>query len=366
MNPMPGHPSSYSAGWWGRLAGWKKVGIGLGALVVVARLFGATAEESTVLIAASDTSTAVVESAPSTAALVTTTPPTSPDSTSAATSVDSTTTSSSGAPTTSSSPATTTVQTTTIAPTGVTGAVGTVVSVVDGDTLEVLVAGAEERLRLIGINSPESGECFATESSDRLEEIVSGESVTLVRDQSERDQYGRLLRYLYVGTEFVNETLVREGLAIARRYEPDTTMASILESAQEEAIAAAAGLWASAACGAPAESGIQIGQIRYDADGDDNTNLNDEWVEFLNAGGGSVDLSGWMVKDESASHRYRFPSAFHLASGATVRLHTGCGEDTQEALFWCNTGSAIWNNGGDTVFLLDPSGNIASSKSYSG
>jgi micrococcal nuclease len=240
------------------------------------------------------------------------------------------------------------------------------VFVVDGDTLDVLVASVEERLRLIGINSPESGECFAAEASERLAEIVAGGLVTLVRDQSDRDQYGRLLRYVYVGEEFVNETLVREGLAIARRYEPDTAMASILEAAQDEAIAAGSGLWAPAACGAPAESDIQIGQIRYDADGDDNTNLNDEWVEFLNAADGSVDLSGWLVKDESASHRYTFPSDFQMASGAIVRLHTGCGDDTQDTLFWCNTGSAVWNNGGDTVFLIDPSGNIASSRSYSG
>lgn len=361
MNPMPGPPSSGSAGWWGRLAGWKKVGIGLGGLVVVTRLFGPAAEEPAGLIAAPDTSTIVVESAPSTVGLVPTTPSTSSDSTSATLSVDSTTTASSAAPTNSSIQPTITSQTTI----ATTGDAATVVFVVDGDTLDVLVGGVEERLRLIGINSPESGECFAAESGDRLAEIVSGGSVTLVRDQSERDQYRRLLRYVYVGGEFVNETLVREGLAIARRYEPDTAMASILESAQEEAIAAGSGLWAPAACGAPAESEIQIGQIRYDADGDDNTNLNDEWVEFLNPGDESVDLSGWMVKDESASHRYAFPTTFHLAAGASVRLHTGCGEDTQEALFWCNTGSAVWNNTGDTVFLIDPSGNIASSKSYS-
>ena len=70
------------------------------------------------------------------------------------------------------------------------------------------------------------------------------------------------------------------------------------------------------------------------------------------------------MKDESASHRYNFSSGFSLDAGATVRLHTGCGTDTTSYLYWCNTGSAIWNNSGDTVFILDPNGNIVDSKSY--
>ena len=72
------------------------------------------------------------------------------------------------------------------------------------------------------------------------------------------------------------------------------------------------------------------------------------------------------IKDESASHRYSFPSGFTLGPGATVRLHTGCGSDTDTALYWCNQGSAVWNNSGDTVFVLDPSGNVVISESYSG
>lgn len=47
-----------------------------------------------------------------------------------------------------------------------------------------------------------------------------------------------------------------------------------------------------------------------------------------------------------------------------MRLHTGCGTDAVGALYWCNTGSAVWDNAGDTVFLRDPAGNIAVSKSY--
>lgn len=241
-----------------------------------------------------------------------------------------------------------------------------VLSITDGDTLRVLVDGVNEPLRLIGINAPEGGECMAAEAALRLGELMEGGAIRLESDVSDRDQFERLLRYVYVGDVFVNEALVREGLAIARRYEPDTARAAVLESAQAAAEADRVGMWASDACGAATSGTIEIGHIRYDAEGNDNFDLNDEWVEFSNPGPAALDLTGWSVKDESASHRYYFPSGFSLGSGATVRLHTGCGDDTTAALYWCNQGSAVWNNSGDTVFVLDPNGNIVGTKPYSG
>jgi micrococcal nuclease len=65
----------------------------------------------------------------------------------------------------------------------------------------------------------------------------------MVVDVSDRDRFGRLLRYIYVGELFVNEEMVRAGLAIAKRYEPDTSMALVLEAAQGGAESAALGLF---------------------------------------------------------------------------------------------------------------------------
>jgi micrococcal nuclease len=239
-----------------------------------------------------------------------------------------------------------------------------VVSITDGDTIKVSIGGVVEPLRLIGINAPEGGECMAAEATARLTALVGGKSVRLESDVSDRDIYDRLLRYVYIDSVFVNETLVREGLAIARRYEPDTAKAVVLEAAQTQSEADQVGMWAPDACGVASTADIRVGTIRYDADGNDNENLNDEWIEIVNAGTGTVDMTGWGVKDESASHRYNFPNGFTLAGGGTVRLHTGCGTDTASYLHWCNTGSAVWNNSGDTVFILDPSGNIVDSLSY--
>lgn len=240
----------------------------------------------------------------------------------------------------------------------------TVVAVTDGDTVRVLLNRVEEPVRLIGINAPEGGECVADQATARLDQLLDGTTVSLVGDQSDRDQFDRLLRYLYLDGVFINELLVREGLALAVRYQPDTAQAATLEAAQTEAEADQVGMWAPDACGATSEATITIGTIHYDADGDDSANLNDEWVEFTNTGASDVDLTGWQVKDESASHRYEFPTEFTLAAGATVRLHTGCGTDTAVALYWCKTGTAVWNNSGDTVFVLDQVGNIVASKGY--
>src|SRR5690606_35410955 len=90
-----------------------------------------------------------------------------------------------------------------------------VLSVTDGDTMRVLVDGENEPLRLIGINAPEGGECLAAEATSRLADLVGEGPVRLEPDVSDRDDFGRLLRYVHAGDVFINETLVREGLALA-------------------------------------------------------------------------------------------------------------------------------------------------------
>jgi endonuclease YncB( thermonuclease family) len=234
-----------------------------------------------------------------------------------------------------------------------------VLHVVDGDTLEVRVDGAREDVRFVGINTPERGECLADAARARLADLVARREVELVRDVSDRDQYGRLLRYVLVDGVSVGEVLVAEGLALSRAYPPDTTHQGALDAAQAEAEGAGRGLWAPDACGPAAPGRVRVGATRTDPPGDDSLVANGEWVEIANRGRSAVDLGGWGVKDESASHRYEFPAGFRLAAGASVRLRTGCGADTATDLHWCVTGSAVWNNDGDTIFLTDPNGNVA-------
>lgn len=119
-----------------------------------------------------------------------------------------------------------------------------VVSVVDGDTIRVEFAdGKEEPVRLIGIDSPESG-ALADRATDHLEALINGQAVVLVTDVSDRDRFDRLLRYVYRGALFVNEEMVRSGFAIAKQYEPDLAMTEVLETAQAYAERYELGQWA--------------------------------------------------------------------------------------------------------------------------
>ena len=239
------------------------------------------------------------------------------------------------------------------------------VAVSDGDTFSMTVDGVVERIRLVGIDAPEVGECQADRSKVALEALLLGANdIVLVADRTDRDRYGRLLRYVEADGVSVNEALVRYGLALSRPYPPDTARQDTLDRAQTAAEGEQLGLWNPGACGTPTTAVLAVTAIEANPPGDDTQALTQEYVEITNTGNQSVDLTGWGVKDNSASHRYLFPAGFVLTPGASVRLRTGCGVDGTADLYWCESGSAVWNNAGDTVFVLDPNGNIVTTRSY--
>ena len=240
-----------------------------------------------------------------------------------------------------------------------------VVQVVDGDTIEVrLPDGRLERVRLIGIDAPELGEPGSEEATARLAELVEGEQIRMEADVSDRDRFDRLLRYVMVGDVFVNEALVREGLAAAVRYPPDTGRAETLEAAEAIARAGQSGLWGVVAEPVTTDppttplGAIVISEVRFDAAGNDLENANDEWVQITNRGAEPADLSDWELADEGPNHVFTFPEGFQLDSGAVVRVFSGCGDPTPTRLYFCVSGSAVWNNDGDTASLYDASGSL--------
>ncbi len=102
-------------------------------------------------------------------------------------------------------------------------------------------------MRYIGIDTPEiypEVEGFGMEAWQANRRLVEGKEVRLERDASETDKYGRLLRYVYVDDTFVNAELVRQGLAWAKAYPPDTKYQDYLEKMEAEAREAGRGIWA--------------------------------------------------------------------------------------------------------------------------
>ncbi len=120
----------------------------------------------------------------------------------------------------------------------VSGETGQVTHIVDGDTFDVQMNGQTYRVRYIGINTPERNEPCYQDATNADAALISGKMVTLVKDVSETDRYGRLLRYVYVGSDFINADLVREGWAENAEYPPDTAHAAEFRALEAQAKAA--------------------------------------------------------------------------------------------------------------------------------
>ncbi len=118
--------------------------------------------------------------------------------------------------------------------------------IVDGDTIQVSIGGRTQAVRYIGIDAPEDTrehEPFGPEATALNRMLVEGKTVRLEKDVSETDQFGRLLRYVYVGNTMVNAELVGAGLAESRDYPPDTRRQQMLDALEREARAAKRGMW---------------------------------------------------------------------------------------------------------------------------
>lgn len=139
---------------------------------------------------------------------------------------------------------------------GPAGEVLRVVRVVDGDTIVVDQDGAQVRVRLLGIDTPETVkpdspvECFGPDASARAHELLDGQSVLLENDptQDAVDAYGRTLAYVWVGDALVNEVLVAEGYAREYTYDTPGIHHQELVDAQDAAEANGLGLWSPDMC----------------------------------------------------------------------------------------------------------------------
>lgn len=143
----------------------------------------------------------------------------------------------------------------------------TVERVVDGDTIVVEIMGRsdgpgagfaeigeEYRLRLIGIDTPESVklnspiECFGKEASAAATALLEGQVVRLVKDVEETDRYDRLLRYVYIEGEMANARLVANGYASAYTYPPNIRWSETFVQLEREARSNDRGLWSPETC----------------------------------------------------------------------------------------------------------------------
>lgn len=117
---------------------------------------------------------------------------------------------------------------------------GRVKFIVDGDTF-ILEDG--RKVRLIGIDTPEFGRKYSATAKQKMFELVFRKNVTLVRDVSEYDKYDRILRYVYVGDNFINLEMVQGGYARVLTIQPDVKYSEQFIQAQDKARQEKLGIW---------------------------------------------------------------------------------------------------------------------------
>lgn len=118
-----------------------------------------------------------------------------------------------------------------------------VVEIVDGDTIRVLLNDLVYSVRYIGVDAPETGKEYYGLAAQLNQNLVYSRMVTLIKDTSDKDNKGFLLRYVIVDDVFVNLEIIKQGYAQAVSIAPDTACSTIFSDAQSQAQTAAIGIW---------------------------------------------------------------------------------------------------------------------------
>jgi endonuclease YncB( thermonuclease family) len=267
---------------------------------------------------------------------------------------------------------------------------GKVVFVADGDTLDIDIDGdgtrTPLRVRLTGLNAMEQtrysrypsrrrGECHALAATRRLERIVKrGGNRVRVAAQDPRSKSGSRWRRsiaVKIGGRWRDpaKTLVAEGLALWLPAHEEWAWNAEYGRLADAAAQARRGLYDTDSCGAGPAQGADLSlTVRWDADGNDQENVNGEWIRVENRFGQAVDLGGWWVRD-SHLRRYRFPSWASVPAGGAVRVRVGPGEAAGTEFHWGLDAPAFENADpsrgmGDGAYLFDPQGDLRAWQTY--
>lgn len=219
---------------------------------------------------------------------------------------------------------------------------------IDGDSLELDVEGDVVEVRLLGINAPELADCQGPSARDALADLLDAGSITI--EGGETDRFGRELVWLRAAGVDVNRAMVATGWALANHGDGGDLVADMRRAAD-----AGVGLWDPATPGCSAiDADVRFVDAEPDPAGPDDENINGEYVVLGNDGTAAVDLTDWILRDESTGNRFTLP-AFVLGAGEQVTVRTGCGSDSDTEIFWCSD-FPVWSNRGETALLLGPDG----------
>ena len=227
----------------------------------------------------------------------------------------------------------------------------TVTEVVDGDTFYL---GNGDKVRMLGINTPESGRPYAQEATDFLTNMILGKEVTLVNDSKnpDSDSYGRLLAHVYVNDTLVNYEIIKAGLAFSYPYTSGTDFHTEYEKAQAFASSNTVGLWTESSYN------FTIDHIEFNPEGSE---ADGEYLVLTNGENYNVSMVGWLLQDEAAQTAYEFN--FTITNNTSIRIYTGEGVDNSTTLYW-GWYQGIWNNSGDFAIIQDENGHMVANYRY--
>jgi endonuclease YncB( thermonuclease family) len=272
------------------------------------------------------------------------------------------------------------------------------VFVADGDTIRVRVSGGHgiATIRFTGINAMElhrysstgskrRGDCHgvaATNMVDRLIKRAHGR-VRLAAQNPASHSNARLRRSVWVRSggkwRDVSRLELQAGLVLWLPNPDEYAHNDDYARLAEQAAAAQRGLYDPDSCGAGPDQDLPVAvDVNWDADGNDETNLNGEWAQLTNHGTRPLSLRGWWLRDSwlrisaAASHRpgFAFPAGAVIPAGGSIRVYSGCGNDTARAFYWCQHGSVFENvthdqrHMGDGAYLFDPQGDLRASQIF--
>lgn len=239
--------------------------------------------------------------------------------------------------------------------------------VVDGDTLEVDINGTTAKVRLIGIDTPESVHPDANRNSgegktasEYTKEHLTGKTIGLEYDVGKTDQYGRILAYAYLESGLMyNAQLAAEGYAQQMTIQPNVKWAELFKGLIADARSKNRGLWAEKSAGNTDQSEDKKPDTSPNNSGSVAITVLDyfgEVVQLQNSGSVDVDMTGWKLISTQGNQTFYFPEGFILKAGATIHIVSGKdATDGEGKLKWTNA-NVHNNDGNDPVELYDSKG----------
>src|SRR3954454_12954764 len=241
--------------------------------------------------------------------------------------------------------------------------------IADGDTIRVRIPGVRgiKTIRFTGINAMElhryskyasrrRGDCHGVAATALVERAIkrSHGAVRLVEQDIHSVSNKRLRRSVWAKLNGrwrdVSKLEMQAGLALWLPNGQEYAHNAEYHLLAEQARAAQRGLYDPDSCGAGPDQDLPLRlDVNWDADHDDEQNLNGEWVRISNAGTRPLPLAHWWIRDSwlnYSAHRipgYAFPASATVPAGGALTVHVGCGTNPASDLYWCQDSAAFEN-----------------------